>query len=149
MPPKTSKPPVSAFSEPSEPSALKPEDKPKAQLTGPQEENPQAVVTASRKAADAKVRAGVGAQTQESRRSDKGGSTGSNSRRSAPKGSTSSLPPSAFSEPSEPGDIAPKDKSREQVSREQEENPQAVVTASEDAAGEKRKTEKSTQKAKL
>jgi hypothetical protein len=48
MPPKTSSPPPSAFSEPSEPSPLKPEDKPKELLKGPQEENPQVVVTASK-----------------------------------------------------------------------------------------------------
>lgn len=49
MPPKTQNPPPSAFSEPSEPSELKPEDKPKALLTGPQEENPQVVVTKDKK----------------------------------------------------------------------------------------------------
>jgi hypothetical protein len=54
MPPKVENPPPSAFSEPSEPSELKPEDKPKSLLTGPQEENPQVVVTQSKKKGDEK-----------------------------------------------------------------------------------------------
>lgn len=54
MPPKADKIPESAFGEPSEPSALKPADKPKEQLTNPQEENPQVVVTESKKASEKK-----------------------------------------------------------------------------------------------
>lgn len=38
-------PPASAFSEPSEPSEIKPGDKPKEQITNPQEENPQVMMT--------------------------------------------------------------------------------------------------------
>jgi len=37
--------PVSAFSEPSEPSQLSPAENPKEQITGEQEENPQVVLT--------------------------------------------------------------------------------------------------------
>lgn len=36
--------PPSSFSEPSEPSQIRPEDAPKDTLRGPQEENPQLVV---------------------------------------------------------------------------------------------------------
>ncbi|TFY72289.1 hypothetical protein EVG20_g722 [Dentipellis fragilis] len=48
MPAKVQNPPVSAFSEPSEPSPMAPGDKPKDQLTGPQEENPQMVMRKSK-----------------------------------------------------------------------------------------------------
>ncbi|KAL7279327.1 hypothetical protein ACG7TL_007168 [Trametes sanguinea] len=45
--------PPSSFSEPSEPSQLRPEDKPAAALRGPQEENPQLVAHGKgRQAAD-------------------------------------------------------------------------------------------------
>jgi hypothetical protein len=54
MPPKISSPPPSAFSEPSEPSDLKPEDKPKDQITKPQEENPQVIVTKNKEQAKEK-----------------------------------------------------------------------------------------------
>lgn len=43
MTPKPQVVPPSASSEPSEPSEIRPEDKPKKQLTGEQEENPQVV----------------------------------------------------------------------------------------------------------
>ena len=44
MPPKAQSPPTSAFSEPSEPSDIVPENNPREQLTRPQEENPQVVL---------------------------------------------------------------------------------------------------------
>lgn len=44
---------------------------------------------------------------------------------------TTNPPASAFSEPSEPSDIIPADKPKEQLTNQQEENPQVVVTASE------------------
>ena len=43
MPPKAKVVPPSGLSEPSEPSEVKPEDKPKKQLQGEQEENPQVI----------------------------------------------------------------------------------------------------------
>jgi hypothetical protein len=46
MPPKTSNPPPSAFSEPSEGGPLAPQDKPAELINGNQEENPQATVSA-------------------------------------------------------------------------------------------------------
>jgi hypothetical protein len=56
MPPKTSNPPPSAFSEPSEGGPLAPQDKPSELINGNQEENPQATVSADsgkKKAKDA------------------------------------------------------------------------------------------------
>ena len=48
MPPKVQSPPTSAFSEPSEPSDIMPENNPREQLTRPQEENPQAMLKIGR-----------------------------------------------------------------------------------------------------
>lgn len=118
MPPKSQQLPPSAFSEPSEPSQLKPGDKPKEQLRGSQEENPQIVVTRPERA--------------DVKKKHDGPSFG--------KAQEKDLPPSAFAELSEPGDLAPKDKSRKQVSQTQEENPQVVVTASKKAEQRKKGT---------
>ena len=53
--PKAQRLPDSSFSEPSEPSQLRPEDKPAAALRGEQEENPQLVAhSKGRQAGDAK-----------------------------------------------------------------------------------------------
>lgn len=61
MAPKPQVVPPSGSSEPSEPSEIRPEDKPKKQLTGEQEENPQAIAhRPGGQAADKKNKSGGG-----------------------------------------------------------------------------------------
>ena len=68
--PKAQRLPDSSFSEPSEPSQLRPEDKPARALRGEQEENPQLVAHArGRQAADGAPREGGRSQAERGERS--------------------------------------------------------------------------------